>query len=220
MRFGNTFTGVLLGTIFSTGLLINMPGASAAPTLITDRASFQGLFEPIISESLDTITIVDDVVTLPSGVTITGVDTALSTTPPPARISEGTNSLNIQNFQATDALVFDFASPIIGFGIDFLDAAPLPISLEVLAGGETLTITSDEAQIVGGQNAGPLFIGFSSFDTPLSSVSISPTANQTAVSFDFLQFALADDVNEVPAPAMLGIFGLSLVGINLRGRRR
>jgi hypothetical protein len=108
-------------------------------------------------------------------------------------------------------------SPTLTFDVPLFS---LGMDLGAFAGGTTLTITLPTGSfsvITPASNTGSLFFGLTSTEA-FSSVVVAFAGGDNAVKIDNLSFS--STAAEVPEPAMLGLFGLGMIGLGLSRRRK
>ncbi len=110
------------------------------------------------------------------------------------------------------SVTWDFGSPIIAFGADWLGAQNIFVTADFDGTGpQSFEV---DAQI--GSASG--FLGFIG-TTPFSSVTLSGRANGDFFSVDNLSFAAAPSGN-VPEPSTLALIGFGLAGLGFARKRR
>jgi hypothetical protein len=193
--------------------------AWAVPAFFTDRVTFQAAAGTLVTESLDTFTTGGNSTAQPTGVTLTGGGGAggFDTSGSVIFISEGTTSLQLDDWNAGATMTFDFAGPVVAFGVDFLDNSG-PFDMDLIVNGVSSNFFSNQDQSMIGN--GPLFLGVidpASFAQAL----IASNSNNSGVNFDFIQFEEASEGGTaVPEPGALALFGIGLVGLRVMRRRR
>lgn len=189
--------------------------AQAVPAFFTDRATFQAAAGTLVTESLDTVTIGGNITVQPTGVTLTGGGGSgfFFQETLPNLISEGTSSLGVNSWNDGATMTFDFAGPIVAFGVDFLDNSS-PFDMDLTVNAVSSNFFSNQAQTT--DENGPLFFGVidpASFTQAL----IASNDDDLIVNFDFIQFG---EASAIPEPGALALFGIGLAGLGFMRRRR
>lgn len=201
--------------VFAVSVLLSQT-AAAVPQFFTDRAAFQAAAGTLVTESLDSVTTGGNVTVQPTGVTLTAGGDAGSIFQEGAAdfVSEGTSSLQVRSWGVGATMTFDFAGPIVAFGVDFLDNDN-PFDMDLTVNGVSQNFLSDLDHR--SSQDGPLFFGVIDVASFTQAV-IESNANNLTANFDFIQFGRELD-RAVPEPGTLSLFATGLGFLAWRRRR-
>ncbi len=120
---------------------------------------------------------------------------------------------------SSPGLVVDLSDPVAAFGFYATDIGDFSgrLELELLGGGTTVVEIPTTLNSPGGS---VIYFGLIDVDNPFTKVTFTATSGSDVYGFDDLTIGNVEQVNIIPEPGTVFLFGFGLIGLLVLGRKK